>query len=43
MEIDEEIKNEISAYTSIIIGALLDGGNIFMNIQIDMMKLLIII
>ena len=35
MEIDEEIKNEINGYASIIVSALLDGGNLFMNIQIE--------
>lgn len=35
MEIDEEIKNKIDGYASIIISALLNGGNLFMNIQIE--------
>lgn len=35
MEIDEEIKNKIDGYASIIVAALLDGGSLFMNIQIE--------
>lgn len=35
MEIDEEIKNKIDGYASIIVAALLNGGSLFMNIQIE--------
>ena len=32
MKIDEEIKNKIDGYASIIVAALLNGGSLFMNI-----------
>ena len=35
VEIDEEIKNKIDGYASIIVAALLNGGSLFMNIQIE--------
>lgn len=35
MKIDEEIKNKIDGYASIIVAALLNGGSLFMNIQIE--------
>lgn len=35
IEIDEEIKNKINVYASIIVAALLHGGDLFMNIQIE--------
>ena len=35
MEIDEEIKAKIDGYASIIVSALLNGGDVFINIQIE--------
>lgn len=35
MEMDNEVKNKIDGYANLIASALLDEGNLFINIQIE--------